>query len=78
MFVVCWTEHLRDGTDWGAKLVNTEAEGMAFINRLAGDSFGGDNTTFQLFHLGVEIPLVREVVEIPGPSTKTVQYKAKP
>lgn len=78
MLVVCWTEHLRDGTEYGAKLVDSEAEGLAVMDRLTNHGFGGDsNTTFQLFHLGAEIPLIRETVEIPGPTVKTTQYKVK-
>lgn len=60
-FVVLYTEHLRDGQEEGVRCFLTEEKALAWIN---GNRWGGDNYTYQLFHLGDEIQLSnREVKE---------------
>ena len=74
MYVVYWCEHLRDGINEGARVVNKTEAALELIDQIK-NGFGGCSTTFRLFHLGAEIPLTREVVEKPQPSVKTEKYK---
>lgn len=66
MYVVYYCEHMRDGKEDGAKVVDTIEEALAVIDRI-GNGFAGSNYSFRLFKLGEEIPLKREVVEEPKP-----------
>jgi hypothetical protein len=66
MYAVYFCEHMRDGEEDGAKVVETVEEALSIINRI-GNGFAGSNYTFRLFKLGKEISLNREVVEEPKP-----------
>lgn len=63
-YVVNVVEHLRDGTEYHAKLFHTIDEAMAYIDRVYNEVFAGCNYSFQLFQLSREIKLEsKEVVE---------------
>lgn len=66
MYVVYFCEHMRDGQEEGAKIVDTVEEALSIVDRI-GNGFAGSNHSFRLFKLGEEIPLKREVVKEPKP-----------
>lgn len=60
-FVVLYTEHLRDGRgDEGALCFPTSEKAVEWMNK---ERYGCDNYTYQMFHLGDEIPLSNREVE---------------
>lgn len=73
MYVVCATEHLRDGREHWASVVGTEQEALALISKHA-QGIQGTTMSFQLFRLGEEIPIRRETVETPQPPVEQVRY----
>lgn len=62
-YVVYYCEHLRDGTEEGAKCFDALEEALAFLNKARNDWFAADNHTFRLFELGREVRLLEETVE---------------
>lgn len=56
-YVVYWREHLRDGIEEGAKVLQGLQPALDFLNKLVAESFAADNMDFKLFQLGEEIPL---------------------
>lgn len=73
LYVVYWIEHLRDGNEEGAKIVETVDEGLSLIDKLA-NGFAGCNMDFKLFELGKEISIVKGAVEAPQPAKKVVKF----
>lgn len=70
MYVVYWCERLRDGTDEGAKVLNS-IEGVQELVKQLSRHIGYSNTTIRLFKLGEEIPLTVEKVLEPQPPKET-------
>lgn len=84
-YVVYWCEHLRDGEEPGARVVETlatksqasmPAEAEAIINRIA-NGFAGCNHSFALFELGRQLPLDRGVVETPQPPRTETKFTVR-
>jgi len=72
-YVVGFTEHLRDGTEYGAKIVATLDDAIHMIERIANSGPYGVSCTFQLFELGNEVPLKEETEIKPKP----VEYEER-
>jgi hypothetical protein len=63
MFVIQWCEHLRDGEEYGTRIVPSLTHALSVINEIA-NGFTGANHTFRLFKLGEEIKLVKDDKEV--------------
>lgn len=72
-YVVHYTEHLRDGHEEGARIVNTLEQALALIEKMANDGPFGGNCTFRLFGLGKEVPLVEKTER----RAKVVEYEER-
>ena len=73
-YVVCATEHLRDGVEHGVTVVSSLKEVEETLDRW-GNGFAANNTTFCVFELGKEVRIQRSVEETPQPSIKKTVFK---
>ncbi len=74
MYVVAWEEHLPDGREDGAKVVETIAEAEQMVQRLT----ISHNVTCAVFELGKKLALTEVEVFEPQPSKVTKTYKVNP
>ena len=70
-YVVYWHEHLRDGNEFGAKVVYSIPDALDLINSLTGHG----NVDCRLFELGRELPLTTERTEEPQPAKVRTRFK---
>lgn len=65
-YVVFWSEHLRDGTEEGARCYETLEGALEGAGELL-EGFNRHNLTVRVFTMGEEIPIVVEEVKEPQP-----------
>ena len=79
------TKTLRDGVEESGRIVANLDEALALVNiwndglalcRQLSQGCQLDQT-FQVFKLGKEVPLAKEIIEEPQPAKKVVSYRAK-
>lgn len=69
-YIVHFDEHLRDGHETYAKLVDTLADAERLIN-----DHVRQNVSVRVFTVGAEVAITRETVSEPQPAKETVKFK---
>lgn len=73
-YVAVYEEHLRDGTEDGAKVFigkNAKEQALEWINKLSTHSH---NCEYYLFKLGKQVSIVKQTIEEPQPAKATIKY----
>jgi hypothetical protein len=77
-YVVYCHEHLRDGHEYGAKVVGSIEAALREMKQARQNFYGSPhNLELRLFELGPEIPVEEVVTEEPAPPKTSVEFKLK-